>query len=285
LYIDDQRNRAANIALPLAWYMIGTQVSCMEMTGATNHPPQMIYSRAFKILQMQYEGTDQVLDYIQTIIHQLQFEPGSAGARASKTRRASRSPPQSLPILQSRTTTAAQENSVMIYSFAHCSPDEYVRISKTIDVSLAIGRFPEHTDLPVALQALKPSIDTRLCRPLPFPGLISEAVTSTGTYPASSNRSELDGISIETILGNYDQWDGTAVDLDGEISESSPIEDTDTTLVQQTTPELFSVAEEFGMFSAASSVGDLDSLFPLDSTIDATEVTGHETMSNLFSYD
>jgi hypothetical protein len=86
-------------------------------------------------------------------------------------------------------------------------------------------------------------------------------------------------------LGNYGQWESTALDPDGCLSESPPIEDTDTALVEQTTPEPFSGAEAFGMFSAASSAGDLDSLFPLDSTIDATEATGDATMINLFSYD
>ncbi|KAL2787777.1 fungal-specific transcription factor domain-containing protein [Aspergillus keveii] len=276
---------AANIALPLAWYMIGTQVSCMEMVGAPNHPPQMIYSRAFKILQMQYEGTDQVLDYIQTIIHQLRFEAGSAGGKASRARLTSRSPPQSLPNLQSRTTTAAQGESVMIYSFAHCSPDEYVRISKTIDVSLAIGRFPERTDLPTALQSLKPTIDTRLCRSLVFPGPGIQTLTSTRTHTASPSKSELDGINIETLLSTYNEWDNAAFEQDGGMSDSMPIEDSDATLVQRTTPEPFSAVEAFGMFSAASSAGDLDSLFPLGSTVDGADVTGDETMSSLFSYD
>jgi hypothetical protein len=102
---------------------------------------------------------------------------------------------------------------------------------------------------------------------------------------ASPSKSELDGINIETLLSTYNEWDNAMFEQEGGMSDSMPIEDSDATLVQRTTPEPFSAVEGFGMFSAASSAGDLDSLFPLGSTVDGADVTGDETMSSLFSYD
>ncbi|KAL3456987.1 fungal-specific transcription factor domain-containing protein [Aspergillus heterothallicus] len=272
---------SANIALPLAWCMIGTQVSCMEMTGSTKHPPQLIYSRAFKILQMQYEGTDQVLDYIQTIIQQLRAEGDSTSEKFTERQRLSGSPRRNRSIPQTRTST--QENSVEIYNFAHCSPVEYIRITKTLDVSLAIGRFPERTDLPLGLQTLKPGIEPKLYRPLSF-GSPNELLSSTWAQTAPFDKLELDGINIESLLRDSSNWNNQSYGEEGIIAGSLPAEHT-TRALEEATPEAFATAEDLGMFSGTSSTGDLDSLFPLDSVVDTADTAGDEPMSNLFSYD
>ncbi|KAL2813415.1 hypothetical protein BJX63DRAFT_431999 [Aspergillus granulosus] len=270
---------AANITLPLTWYMIGTQVSCMEMTNTPNHPPQMIYPRGFKILQMLYEGTDQVLDYIPTIIHQLRIRANSLSDKEAEAQPLSRSPKKNSYFLHSHTSPAARDKYVVIYNFAHCSPGEYVRISKTTDVSLAIGRFPERTELPAALQSL--IIDSRLYRALLIPESCNELLTSTWGYATASDKSELGGINIDSLLGDYSQWDNLACEEDSAMLTSPPAGDTALGL-RPTTLDHFPTAEEFGVFSNTSSSEDLDSLFPLTSNVEAADTTGDKAMGTLF---
>ncbi|KAL2813404.1 fungal-specific transcription factor domain-containing protein [Aspergillus granulosus] len=271
---------AANITLPLTWYMIGTQVSSMESSGNTSHAHQLIYSRAFKILQMQYEGTDQVLDYIHKIINQLRSEARST-RRIANRQRTNGSGPRVTPNLSSRTTTGAEESAVIIYSLAHCPPGEYVRISKTIDVSLAMGRFPDHVDLPIPPQLLKPVVGTSPYCPLAF-RLDSEAFTSKWAQVVASDAAELSEPSIEPLLGDYDQWDIPAYE-DSAISSIIPA-DNNALVLQSADMEDFRTPEAFNMFSGTSAE-DLESLFPHPSAVDSREAAENEAMINIFPFD
>ncbi|KAJ0418668.1 fungal-specific transcription factor domain-containing protein [Aspergillus carlsbadensis] len=286
---------AANITLPLTWYMISTQTA-MEGSDTIGPAPQLIYPRAFKILQTQYEGTDQVLDYIHKIINQLRLEATSSNSRdrgIADRHRATRPSPRVAPIVSSPTMSRAEENAVVIYNFAHCPPGEYVRISKTIDLSLATGRFPDRTDLPTALQSFKPTMDTRLYSSVAFRrGSESLAPSRDRTHPlqhpcasASVSASASDAPYMDSLLGEYVGWDVPTIAGGG--GDSSPgVPPDDSALMLQSTPlEHFRTLEGFSLFSSASSAGDLDCLFPLPSAVDSADGASDETMMNLFPYD
>ncbi|KAL2844509.1 fungal-specific transcription factor domain-containing protein [Aspergillus pseudoustus] len=274
---------AANITLPLTWFMISTQVSSMELAGNTTNTPQLIYSRTFKILQMQYEGTDQVLDYIHKIINQLRFEARSTRRTATERPRMTASSPRASPNLSSRAMPRVEESAVVIYSFAHCPPGEYVRISKTIDVSLAMGRFPDRTDLPAPLQLFKPMIDTTPYCPLSSRRDI-EGNASKWAHHAYSDSVELQEPSIESLLRDYDQWEVAPYGDEAVISSAAPADDS-TLLLQAANVEPLRAAEAFGIFSSTSSAGDLESLFPLASAVDPGEAADDGTMISAFSFE
>ncbi|KIA75428.1 hypothetical protein HK57_00072 [Aspergillus ustus] len=274
---------AANITLPLTWSMISTQISSMELSGSTTNTPQLIYSRTFKILQMQYEGTDEVLDYIHKIINQLRFEARSTRRTATERQRMTASSPRVSPSLSARAMPRTEESAVAIYSFAHCPPGEYVRISKTIDVSLAMGRFPDRTDLPTPLQLFKPMIDPTPSCPLSSRRDL-EAYASKWAHHAYSDSAELQEPSIETLLGEYDQWEGAAYADDGVISSAAPA-DEGTLLLQPASVEGFRAAEGFGMFSSTSSAADLGSLFTLPSAVDPGETADDGGIISAFPFE
>jgi hypothetical protein len=264
--------------------MISTQASSMDPSDNIGHTPQLIYARAFKILQTQYEGTDQVLDYIHKIINQLRLEASSSSRGITDRQHSRKSPPQLAPIVFSTTLNRTEESAVVIYNFAHCPPGEYVRISKTIDVSLATGRFPDRADLPTALQSFKPSIDTRLYSSVALRRGSEVLPPKRDQVHTSHQSSTADGAGTQSLLGELDGWDIPA--FTGDCDSSPAIHPDDSALVLQPTHlDPFCTSEGLSMFSSNAVVGDLDTLFPLESAIDAADGASDETIMNLFPYD
>ncbi|KAL4789157.1 fungal-specific transcription factor domain-containing protein [Aspergillus venezuelensis] len=282
----------ANITLPLAWYIIGSQISYMKVANGLD-AAQFIYTRAIKVLRARYEGTDEVLDYIQRILHQLRVGAPYAGREPAERLYSKALSPRLSPLsLCSKTPSTAQENSVVIYTFAHCPPREYVRISQTIDTSLARGRFADRADLPNTLRLLEaPSMDTRLyyCPSPPSSSSIrtNELFSSMRWSEVSRpHQSVLQGPSVDAILDGPDIWDGPAYEDNGGELDDLTVDDTTALALQlhgQTALESYPTTEPFDVFSGIASSGDLESLSALGSSVDSGEVRGDEGIMNVFA--
>jgi hypothetical protein len=246
--------------------------------------PQLIYRRAFKILQTQYEGTDQVLDYIHKIINQLRFEANSGNRAITDRLRSNRSTTQVAATTYPPAIAWAAESVVVINNLAHCPPGEYVRISKTIDVSLAMGRFPDRTDLPTALQSFKLPIDTQVYSPLAGRRDSDAPAPEWDQEHPPCLSSGLDRLGSHWLLGDYAEWSIPTFTGDGDVSPVLPPEE-NTLVLTPTRLESFSTSEGFNMFASASTVGNLDPIFALGSAIDSADGASDEPMMNLFPYD
>ncbi|KAL5343091.1 fungal-specific transcription factor domain-containing protein [Aspergillus crustosus] len=266
---------AANITLPLAWYIIGTQVSSMEVTKTISQATQTIYTKAMKFLQAHYEGTDLILDYIQKIIHQLRFQ---ANASRNVTARLNWRPTSPFSPTSCSKTTEGHEDSLVVYNLAHCPLREYVRISQTLEVSLAIGRFPERTDLPIPLQSLKLHIDTRLyhsiTRARPARELLSPARNSpTGTRASETQRAD------HFAVDNGDQWDRLTYEGERGVIEELPTEEV-ALVTRGALLDPHASPGGFDMFPSASSSGGPASL-PVLLSDDPDEAA----LMDLFNFD
>ncbi|KAL4887411.1 fungal-specific transcription factor domain-containing protein [Aspergillus karnatakaensis] len=260
---------AANITLPLAWYIIGTQISSMEVSKTMSPTAQIIYTKAMKILQAQYEGTDHILDYIQKVIHQLRFQATTDRNMAGSL--SWQSPPTLGAQMLStqcgvKSKATEQEGTLVVHNLAHCPPREYVRITQTIDVSLAMGRFPERNDLPIPLQSLGPSIDTRLFRHLTLPGSAHELLSSTRNTPVRRTP-ELQVSNTNSVFGNWDQL--TYGDVQG-IPDGLSVDDA--ALILHEAPfDSYAGMEGIDILSGASSSRILENLHVLGETADEAE--------------
>ncbi|KAL4860443.1 fungal-specific transcription factor domain-containing protein [Aspergillus spectabilis] len=270
---------AANITFPLAWYIIGNQIPSMELAKNMGHAAHIIFTKAMKILHTQYEGTDHILDYIQKIIHQLRFHTQASPNNSSIL---NRRPSHQVVPTPSAQTPPGQEDSLVIYNLAHCSPHEYVRISQTIDVSLAIGRFPERNDLPIPLQSMKLNIDTRLYRSITSSGPSKELPTSSWTTAARSRVSEAQQFD-NSALEDCARWDRLAYGDDQGIPDGLSIDDA-ALLMHQAPFDSYAGLEGFNMLPGTSSSGDLAPLSALGSTVESDETAAEATL-NLFKFD
>ncbi|KAL4736111.1 fungal-specific transcription factor domain-containing protein [Aspergillus similis] len=237
----------ANITLPLAWHIIGAQIPCMGAAATTGSAAQVIYTQAIRSLQTQYEGADQVLEAPATRLF---------------------SPDGRLP--------GAQEDSdyMVIYIFARCPPREYVRISRIIDVSLGMGRFPESKDLPGPLQL----------RTLGH-GNQAALMTAWGSSPSSFHPPHTEP-SLDQGQGQPGAVEG---DSDGnqatfDDGSATVLADQGGVALQQPAFELYALPQSFRDFSSPSS-GGLASLSGFGLTADSDDFGSDGLLVNVFSYD
>lgn len=148
----------AYAALPLVLHDLDVKLSTTESQTARKQRRLNIYTEAMKVLQLQYDGTDEVSDILGTILNYIIVD----------------TPTQSCRFNMSGESPEKQENqfggkstSVVPIKYLKAINDWgdvflrrtslYLRLCITLDLFLSKGRLPDNTDFPSALQSPSPS--------------------------------------------------------------------------------------------------------------------------------
>jgi hypothetical protein len=189
--------RVAYVALPLVLHILDVKLSTSRAHIARKQGRLSIYTEAMKGFKLQYDGTDEVSEFVGRMIDYISIErpaqksPSGKG-KANSTRKCDDSGDQSLSVAPAWCTTVANDWSDVLVR----QPNLYLRILLTIDLSLSKGHFPEESDFPTTLQSNR-LFDTR-------PPLYRITLGDTSITGDSSQ-----GI---TDLNHGGEWPGSEVD-------------------------------------------------------------------------
>lgn len=143
------------MALPLVLHILDVKLSTNQYNAARKQGRLKIYTEAMKGFKLQYDGTDEVSDFIRRMIDYISIErpvqrpplvKGSLNSFHKSHDSSCRRSSSSAPIWSA--TVVNDWSDVLLRQ-----PNLYVRILLTIDISLSKGYFPDESDFPTALQS------------------------------------------------------------------------------------------------------------------------------------
>lgn len=152
--------RVAYVALPLVLHILDVKLSTSLSHIARKQGRLSIYTEAMKGFKLQYDGTDEVSEFIGKMIDCISIEGPAQRSHSGKsetnsTRQCHDSEYQYLSLAPSWSATVNDWSDVFVRR-----PSLYLRISLTIDLALSKGHFPDESDFPITLQS-KSSFDAR----------------------------------------------------------------------------------------------------------------------------
>lgn len=147
----------AYAALPLVLHILDVKLSNSPSQNARKQGRLKIYTEAMKAWKSQYDGTDEVSEFIVRMVDYISLgatHPQDPGLR-SPTHISHKSPQSHqttspLPLrYEGRSTAQLHEWSDLLLK----QPRLYARLTLTIDLALSKGSFPCDSDFPIALQS------------------------------------------------------------------------------------------------------------------------------------
>jgi hypothetical protein len=149
----DVRYSIAFAALPLVWYVVGSRLmGSTHQETSTVQDCIEVYTKTMKACQFIYEGADPLMENVGTVVKHIKLKsaPSSTSSTSSGffSRRLQCQSSTTSPL---ETPTRGEASGWIDTLLSQSSV--YASIVSTIDFSLACGRFPKLSDLPLALQS------------------------------------------------------------------------------------------------------------------------------------
>ncbi|KAH6668929.1 fungal-specific transcription factor domain-containing protein [Halenospora varia] len=144
----------AYAAFPLVLHVLDVKLSTTESQTSRKQRRLNIYTEAMKVLQSQYDGTDEVADIISTMTNYISLERPIQSSRLNINRDSTEfhqngSGPRAVSLKTIKNSKAIKDWGDVLL----CRTNLYLRLAITIDLSLSKGRFPDDADFPRSLQS------------------------------------------------------------------------------------------------------------------------------------
>ena len=206
----------AYAALPLVLHILDVKLSSTPSQLARKQGRLNIYTEAMKDLKPQYDGTDEVSDFVTRMVECISLESPSQAQRKEGSRQGSSW------LAPGGAMTVNEWSDVLLRQ-----PSLYVRLVVTIDLALSMGRFPEDKDFPVVLQS-KAMPGNRFLLSRTTISHIQEGDEKNGQRDRSTWGSEVltEGPQVQNINDFSDPGIGGSKELSGQVQQSvrtSPI--------------------------------------------------------------
>jgi hypothetical protein len=153
-----KHSSVAYVALPLVLHILDVNLSTTPVQIAQKQGRLNIYMQAMKGLQSQYDGTDEVWNFIKSVVEYAsivslgQLQPPQEPPRLPHRDGSASKLIDSIGSFSSRALVPATDASDWGRMLLK-NPTLYLRLTHTIDLCLSRGRYPEDSDFPLLLKS------------------------------------------------------------------------------------------------------------------------------------